>query len=775
MARLACIAGQGSFALRTVSADFDPAAAGVGRLLAYAALPLAMFLALATALASIPLPWILHWSWVPSLGVDLAFHVDGLAAQMLLLICGVGSLVFIYAAGYLAGTLRAERVPVLLSLFLLAMIGAVTADNLLLLFVFWEMTSVLSFLLVGFSHEQAASRKSAQQALLVTGGGGLFLLAGFLLLGDLAGTLSLRELIAAAPRLVDEPLLPLALSLVFVGAFTKSAQFPFHFWLPNAMAAPTPVSAYLHSATMVKLGIYLLARLDPAFGQLLFWDLVLIAAGSITALWGALHALRERDLKRILAWSTVSSLGTLTMLVGLPGATAPLAVAALLFSHALYKATLFFVVGNLDHGAGTRSIDHLSGMRRYMPWTAAAAALAAMSMAGLPLSMGFVAKEVIAGAKVEADLLAVVGYAAVIVGAVSVAVAATAAVHVFWGRDTCPRDADPHEAQWTMLLPPLALAALGLLFGIMPATVDPLLAEAARAMAPELGGLIVESAYDGGPVLGALALSLVFGGFVYAFWDRLHAALERMSWIDSFGPAAWYQRKLQALGQISAWHTQRLQHGLLDRYLLVLIATVTAAALLALSFAAGRWLWPATQGINPPLLAAGAIVVAGALAALWVRDRFVLLLASGLVGYGCAALFLFAGAPDLAFTQFAVETVFVVVAAAVLPEIRGGATLAHALPIQRRVEPLKLLVSIAFGCALTLYLLLAAGQPLDPALSEFFGARSVPAAHGHNVVNVIIVDFRALDTLGEIAVLAFALLAAAPLFKLARQRRRETP
>ncbi len=457
---------------RALTADVEPAMKAP--LLAWAALPLALFVALAIALANVPLPWSLHWSWVPSAGVDLAFHVDGLAAQMLLLIFGVGSLVFIYAAGYLSGTPEAGRVPVLLSMFLLAMVGAVTADNLLLLFVFWEMTSVLSFLLVGFSHDQEASRKSAQQALLVTGGGGLFLLAGLLLLCDLAGTLSLRELIATAPRLLDEPLLPLALGLVFIGAFTKSAQFPFHYWLPNAMTAPTPVSAYLHSATMVKLGIYLLARLDPAFGELLFWDIVLIAVGSITALWGALHTLRERDLKRILAWSTVSSLGTLTMLVGLPGPTAPLAVAAFLFSHALYKATLFFVVGNLDHGAGTRSIDHLSGMRRYMPWTAAAAALAAMSMSGLPLSVGFVAKDVMAGAKAEADLIALAGYAAVIVAAVSVAVAAMAAVHVFWGRDTCPPGADPHEAPWTMLLPPLTLAALGLLFGVMPETIDPL-------------------------------------------------------------------------------------------------------------------------------------------------------------------------------------------------------------------------------------------------------------------------------------------------------------
>jgi multicomponent Na+:H+ antiporter subunit A len=744
-------------------------------LLAWAALPLALFVALAVALAQVPLPWSVHWPWVPSLGVDMAFHVDGLAAQMLLLICGVGTLVFIYAAGYLAGAPRAGRVPVLLSLFLLAMVGAVTADNLLLLFVFWEMTSVLSFLLVGYSHQEEESRKAAQQALLVTGGGGLFLLAGFLLLGDLAGTLSMQELIAVAPQLVDDPLLPVALGLVFVGAFTKSAQFPFHYWLPNAMAAPTPVSAYLHSATMVKLGIYLLARLDPAFGQLLFWDYVLVVAGSITALWGALHTLRERDLKRILAWSTVSSLGTLTMLIGLPGTTAPLAVAAFMFSHALYKATLFFVVGNLDHGAGTRSIDRLCGMRRYMPWTAVAAGLAAMSMAGLPLSMGFVAKDIVVGAKAEVDLLALAGHAAVIVGAVSVAVAAVAAVHVFWGRDNCPREAHPHEASWTMLLPPLVLAALGLLFGLMPATVDPLLADAARAMAPGLGGLPVESAYDGGPVIGTLAVSLVFGSLIYFFWDRLHAAMERMRWIDAFGPASWYQHKLKALGQIAAWHTRWRQHGLLDRYLAGLLAAIVAAALLSLPFAAGRWLWPETGSIGAPLIVAGGITVAGALATLWASDRFVLLLASGLVGYGCAGLFLFAGAPDLALTQFAVETVFVVVAAAVLPEIRGGPALAAPLPPQPRFEPVKLLIAIAFGGALGVFLLLAAGQPFDAALGEYFGAQSVAAANGRNVVNVIIVDFRGLDTLGEIAVLAFALLAAAPLFKLARQNRGSAP
>ncbi len=740
-------------------------------LLPWAVLPLALFAALSLLLAQRPLPWTVSWPWVPSLGVELAFRVDGLSAQMLLLICGVGSLVFVYAAGYLAGAPRAGRVLLLLSFFLLAMVGAVSADNLLLLFVFWELTSILSFLLVGTGHEDEGNRKSAQQALLVTGGGGLFLLAGFLLLGQIAGTYSVSGLIAAAPAMQDAPGLSLALGLVFVGAFTKSAQFPFHFWLPNAMAAPTPVSAYLHSATMVKLGIYLLARLDPAFGQLLFWDLVLVLTGSVTAAWGALHALRERDLKRILAWSTVASLGTLTMLVGLPNPGAALAVAAFLFAHALYKAPLFFVVGNLDHGAGTRSIDHLTGMRRHLPWTALAAALAALSMAGLPLSFGFVAKDVMTIAKAEAELLAFAGYAAVIVGAVSVAVAAVASVHVFWGRDTCPPDAHPHEAPWTMLLPPLVLAGLGVLFGLAPQHVDPMLAEAARAMAPQLAALPLEASYDAGPVLSALALSLGLGLAIYVFWDRLHAALEHVKWIDAVGPAAWYQRKLEALTHVAAWHTRLIQHGLLDRYLLALVAVIAVAGLLLLLPGSGERLWPAAEGLSLPLAAAGAIVVAGALATLGARDRFALLLASGLVGYGSAALFLFAGAPDLAFTQFAVETVFVVVAAAVLPQVRAG----RPPPAPPGFEPFRIAVALLFGGMFTLYLLVAAGLPFDAAVSEFFGAASVPQAHGRNVVNVIIVDFRALDTLGEIAVVAFALLAAGPLLVLARRKRAAAP
>ena len=730
-----------------------------------------LFAALLFALAATPLPWRFNQPWIPSLGVELNVYVDGLSAQFLLLITGIGTMVFVYGSGYLTGDPRQRRVFVLLTLFMLAMIGAVVSDHLMVLFIFWELTSVLSFLLVGFDHEQMASRKSAQQALLVTGSGGLCMLAGIILLGQIVGSYSIQALIGHAQQFLADPRLNLALGLVFLGAFTKSAQFPCHFWLPNAMAAPTPVSAYLHSATMVKLGIYLLARLDPAFGELLFWQYTLVGVGTVTAVFAAFQTVYERDLKRILAWSTVATLGTLVMLVGLPGQGAALAVAALFFAHALYKAPLFFVAGNLDHGAGTRQIDHLTGLRRYMPWTAAAALLAALSMAGLPLTLGFVAKDAITFAKTQAESLHLVSYATMFVNGISVAVAAIAAIRVFWGRDTVPRKAHPHEVHTSMLLPPLSLVALGLLFGFAPTLIDPLLGAAARAMAPGFDPDTVASSYDLLPVLEATLGALLFGGLVYLNWDHLHTLLDRIRHLERFGPEAAYRRALELLPHLATRLTRRLQHGLLPGYLATLIGTAALLTLALLILARPAWNWPAVQPLSISVLGAALLITAGACAALVVRDHLVLLLVSGLVGYGSAVLFLFTGAPDLALTQFAVETVFVVVAAAVLLRLRRLAPVAGAAPPEARLRPLALGVALTFAATLTALVLLVAGMPFDSGLSDFFNTQSLPNAHGRNVVNVIIVDFRAFDTLGEIAVLAFALLAALPLLGITRRDR----
>ena len=759
------------FFLGKVNADHNRPAGGSLRLLLLALIPAALFALLLSAFATVPLPWSLAWPWVPTLGVELALHVDGLAAQFLLLIIGIGTLVMIYGAGYLAGDPRGGRVYLLLLLFMAAMIGAVVSDHLLVLFTFWELTSVLSFLLIGFDHALESSRKSAQQALLVTGCGGLSLLAGLILLGQIAGTYSIQSLLAGAPLFLADPRLNAALALIFLGAFAKSAQFPFHFWLPNAMDAPTPVSAYLHSATMVKLGIYLLARLDAAFSDLLFWEYTLVGVGTLTAVLAASQTVHERDLKRLLAWSTVATLGTLTMLVGLPGHGAALAMSALFFAHALYKAPLFFVAGNLDHGAGTREIHKLTGMRRYMPWTATAALLAALSMAGLPLTFGFVAKDAIAFAKDQAGVLHLVSYATVLVNGVSVAVAAIAAIHVFWGRSPLPRQPQPHEAPLSMLLPPLVLVILGLLFGFAPTLVDPVLGAAAQSTSPGFDPSKVDASYDFAQVLEAMFGAILLGGVILLSWARLGALLAHARPLHRFGPEAWYRFLLEMLPRLAAWLTRFLQHGRLPHYLLTLVGAATLSLLLLLLQAQPEWRWPDPATLTLPVLGAALLIAAGALAALFVRDHLVLLLVSGLVGYGSAVLFLFTGAPDLAFTQFAVETVFVVVAATVLLKVRRMASLRRLTPADSRLQPLPLVVALAFGTVMTALLLLVSGLPFDSALAEFYGGQSVPAAHGRNVVNIILVDFRALDTLGEICVLVFALLAALPLLKLTGGKR----
>jgi len=741
-------------------------------LLLSALIPAVLFCGLFYALFHQPFPWAWECTWVPSLDIDLALRVDGLSAQFLLLITGIGTLVFIYGAGYLAGHPKRKRVYVLLLLFMLAMIGAVVSDNLFLLFIFWELTSVLSFLLVGFDHEQESSRKSAQQAILVTGAGGLFLLAGIILLGQAAETYSIHLLLKNAPSLMNDGRLAAALALIFVGCFTKSAQFPFHFWLPNAMAAPTPVSAYLHSATMVKLGIYLLARLDAAFSDFLFWEYSLVSVGTLTAVLAAIQTFYERDLKRILAWSTIATLGTLVMLVGLPGNGAALATSALIFAHALYKAPLFFVVGNLDHGAGTRELDKLTGMRRYMPWTAYAALFAALSMAGLPLTFGFVSKDTIVFAKTQADVLHLVSYATVFVNAVSVAVAAIAAVRVFWGRDVIERRIIPHEASLSMLLPPLLLVALGLLFGIKPALVDPVLCASAHAMAPGFDAATLETSYDLLPVLEAMLVSVGFGVLLYWRWDWFRTILTRIRAFEKFGPEALYRRAIDTLPRLASIHTRLLQHGMLPRYLMTLVGAVTVIILTLLILSGPAWTLPSVDGLTMPVLGAAMIISAGAITALFVRDRLVLLLVSGLVGYGSAILFLFSGAPDLAFTQLVVETVFVVVAAAVLLRLRRAMTMNSEAETEPLLRPVPLLIAVAFSASLTVLLLLASGHPFDSFLTDFYNIQSLAVAHGRNVVNIILVDFRAFDTLGEIAVLTFALWAALPLLNKIRERRK---
>jgi len=732
-----------------------------------ALLPLTLFALALVELSHGGLPATLTLPWIPSLGIDLRFALDGLALQFVLLITGIGTMVMIYAGGYMVGVAQRTRLFVLLLLFMVAMLGSVTSDNLIVLFLFWELTSLTSFMLVGFKHEYESARRSAQQTLMVTAGGGLVLLAGLILLGDIASTFTISGLLASSDQWRDDPRVPAAVVLLIIGAFTKSAQLPFHFWLPNAMAAPTPVSAYLHSATMVKLGVYLLARLDPAFDSYALWQQILVPVGAATAAWAMLLTLRERDLKRILAWSTVSALGTLVMLVGLSGVGAATALGAFLLAHALYKAPLFFVAGNIDHCTGSRNIDHVSGLAPRMPWTAAAAALAAISMAGMPFSLGFVAKDLIDIAKAEGGVLFWVSYSSVFVNAITVAVAGVAAIRVFWHRGGDAIPGEVHEAGWSMRLPPLLLAALGITLGILPWIANPLIEATALSVNPATDFKGLTQAVDHIHALGAIALAAVLGMIVFTFWDRLHRISERgLARIDPVSAIAWYERLLAAIPASAGAVTRRLQNGRLTTAATTVLVFVSV--LVALSLWLGRPL-PMPEMMAPSLAVAGAslALIIASIAVCVIRTPFVMLLISGFAGLGSALLFLFLAAPDLALTQFAVEVAFVVVIAAILLRMRHlGLNPVDEPPVLPRA-----LIAIGTSAVLMTLLLTATSGPQGSTLADFFAQASYLEAHGRNVVNVILVDFRAVDTLGEIAVLAIALLAALPLLALLRQRK----
>lgn len=740
-----------------------------GWLLAF--LPAGLFAYFLSLLADLPAAGMsIGWPWVPSLGLNFSFQVDGLSLLFALLISGIGAIILVYAGAYLSGDPRLGRLYALLLMFMASMLGVVLADNLILMFVFWELTSLTSYLLIGFDHERAEARAAALQALLVTGGGGLALLAGVLLLGQVGAAQGLSSLdcfeftsLATLGRgVVTHPLYFSILLLIVAGAFTKSAQFPFHFWLPSAMQAPTPVSAYLHSATMVKAGVYLLARMTPILGGTAEWQAIVGVAGGITLLVGAVLAMQESDLKRILAYTTVSALGMMVLLLGLGTPAALAAAVAFVLAHALYKGALFLVAGAVDHGTGTREVDRLGGLWRAMPVTAVAAVLSALSMAAIPATFGFIAKEMVLEATL-ADPWRNVATAAVVVGSMLfVALAMVLGLKPFFGRPP-DKTIKPHAVAPSLYFGPLLLAAIGFTLGVAPHFADRSLLAAATAAilrTPQITPLKLAIWHGWSPALAWSAVSLVGGIALYGVRRQLRLPAS----VLQFGPARWYAACLAGLNSLARWQTRILQSGYLRYYLFTLL--VTLVGLVATALFAGNWWHPYADwsGIRIHEAALVLLIILSIGATLYFQSMLSAIAALGCVGYSIALLFVYYGAPDLAATQFLIETLTVILFLFVfyyLPE--------HAAVSSPATRFRDGVLAVLVGCVMAGLVLLAVEVHVFPSIAAYYGEHSLADAHGRNVVNVILVDFRALDTLGEITVLAAAGLGVHSLIKLRAQ------
>ncbi len=734
----------------------------------FVALPAALALLFASLAPSVVDGEAVRWSvdWVPQLGLAVAFSLDGLSLLFALLITGVGAAVLLYAEHYLHGHPELDRFHALALAFMASMLGLVLADNLLLVLVFWGLTGVTSYLLIGFEHTIGTSRLSAQQALIVTVSGELAMMAGLVLLGYVAETFTISELFGAGETVRADARYGLLAFLILLGALAKSAQFPFHFWLPNAMAAPTPVSAYLHSATMVTAGVYLVSRLTPVLGGTELWTVVLIVSGGLTMLIGNILALRQHDLKLVLAYSTVGALGTMVLLLGIGSETAFVAAMALLLAHALYKAGLFLVTGIIDHEMGTRELDRVGGLARIMPLTAIAAALGAVSMAGIPPMIGFAAKEL--GLKsalaAEASTLIVTG-ALVVAGAATVGVAAIASLGPFSGRLETPRDGG-HDPSWAMWLGPIVLGIFGVLAGLLPALGSAaLVGSAAGTIGAGSSKYGVEPWYGVDLALALSLLSIAAGAFV--FWRRLDArsAIARVDIGYRIGPEKAYVVLELAMLHSARRLTGLLQNGRLRRYLLVVVATLVGLVWFVLLYGGGLPTLQLDSDIYPWEAIIAALIAGGAVVAVTSRSRLGAVTALGVVGYGIALVYVLFSAPDLAIAQILVETLTVLLFVLVFYHMpRFGEDTVRSSRLRDGA------IASAAGVLVTVFVLAASGTVTDP-VSTFFMENSVALAKGQNVVNTIIVDFRSLDTLAEVAVLAIAGFGVFALLKLRTRKR----
>jgi multicomponent Na+:H+ antiporter subunit A len=702
--------------------------------------------------------------WVPELSLNIALRFDPLAAIMSVLVLGIGALVLFYCADYFhhRDGHREKRLPSFaaeLVAFSGAMFGLVVSDNMLVLYVFWELTTVLSFLLVGHYAERATSRTAAVQALLVTTAGGLAMLVGIVTLGTVSGTYLLSELIAAPPTGLAASV---GVVLILVGALAKSAIVPLHFWLPGAMAAPTPVSAYLHAAAMVKAGVYLVARMTPGFADTPPWRPMVVTLGVLTVLLAGWRAVREYDLKLILAFGTVSQLGLITVMVGAGGSDLMLAGLALLCAHAMFKAALFMVVGIIDHATGTRDIRRLAWLGQRSRPLLVIAVGATASMAALPPFLGFVAKEADYETLLHSESL---GSAApfVLSGIVLGSVFTTIySLRFLWGAfarkgrpEPSKRVAAMHKPPATFLAAPAILAVAGLLAGLWPAPVDRALDTYADTVP---GGGDYDLALWHGVGLPLVLSVLVLAVGTAAFFGRARLRRTRLAYLPLGNADRIYDAVIRGLDVASVRLTGTTQRGSVTATQAVILSTLAVVPIAVLALGARERpqfaLWD-----SPVQVVVGLLILAAALAATVMRNRLAAVLLVGVTGYGCGVIFAFHGAPDLALTQFLVETVTLVIFLLVLRTLPAESDRSN---IRRNRVP-RAALALAVGASATTLAVFAMAARTDTPIAALLPDAAYYRGHGANTVNVLLVDIRAWDTLGEISVLLVAATGVASM------------
>ncbi len=709
--------------------------------------------------------------WIPAIGLELSFRLDGLSFLFLLLILGIGLLIILYARYYLSAKDSMGTFYAYLILFMTAMVGIVISNNLIQLWLFWELTSISSFLLISFWSHNSDARKGARMALTVTGAGGLALLAGLLMIGNIVGSYDLDTVLNNGDLIRAHATYPILLILVLVGAFTKSAQFPFHFWLPHAMAAPTPVSAYLHSATMVKAGIFLMARFYPVLAGTDLWFMIVSLTGLITLLLGAYIALFKHDLKGLLAYSTISHLGLITLLLGLNSDLAAVAAVFHIINHATFKASLFMAAGIIDHETGSRDMRKLNGLMKYMPHTATLAIVAAMSMAGVPLLNGFLSKEMFFAETLDQSMLGSLSWLipllATVGAAFSVAYSLRFIHDVFFNGEPVDLPKTPKEPPRYMKVPVEILVTLCLVVGIFPAyVVGDLLHVASSAVLAHDVPIHNLAIWHGFNIPLLMSFLAMVGG-ITIYYNRRHL-FNFQSQFDEPDAKHIFERVIQSIVNTSQRIIAKLENGSLQRYIfLLLLFTLAMAALPLLDLAQNAGSRPQIPIDGVTITGALLLILSAIATAIWHRRRFLALIFLSVVGLVVSLAFAQFSAPDLALTQLSVEIVTIILlllALFFLPQSTQKESSNRRLSID-------LVVSGLLGCVIGTICFAMLTTPLS-TISDFFLANSKTGGGGTNVVNVILVDFRGFDTLGEITVLGIAALG---IFKLIAKMRISMP